>query len=243
VRPVRMAMSRVISRLWRLAPGQGERLLESRCAKAVRDLEDQGLTELEPLLSQEAVGKMLAYFVGLPAVAPDGSRARLNQLPVEVVSASYDLATVIGCPGLIELVNSPAILKIASAYLGCQPTVSGLGVLWSLPNSDLSLRSQGFQRDFDDWRLLKLFIYLTDVTATSGPHRYVRTSHHFLAGFHKQRYDLAEVIASFGGEKLRTLTGPAGTTFMADTRGIHHGGVPTRGARLILQAQYSLLLV
>jgi hypothetical protein len=242
-RPARAAVSWGISTVLRLAHGRGATQLDARCAQAVKDLEQNGLAELAPLASTAAVEKMLVYFIGKPVVAPNGRRMRLDELPDDVPSASYDLATVLGCPGLVELVNSPAVLKIASAYLNCRPTLSSLGVRWSLPNTGKEAQFQSFHRDVDDWRFLKLFIYLTDVTDASGPHGYVRTSHRSTFGFRERRYQIAEVGAQFGLDKLRTITGPAGTTFIADTLGVHRGGVPTGTARLMLQAQYSLLPV
>ncbi|WP_454717245.1 hypothetical protein [Caulobacter segnis] len=240
-RPARAVVSRCISAVLRLAHGREAVRPDTQCAQAVKDLEAYGLAELAPLASTAAVSKMFGYFIEKPVVAPDGSRMLVGDLPAETASASYDLATIIGCPGLVELVNSPAVLKIASAYLHCRPTLSSLGVRWSLPNAGSAALFQSFHRDIDDWRFLKLFIYLTDVTETSGPHGYVRTSHRSTFGFRERRYEISEVGAMFGLDKLQTITGPAGTTFVADTLGIHRGGVPTGSARLILQAQYSLL--
>jgi hypothetical protein len=42
---------------------------------------------------------------------------------------------------------------------------------------------------------------------------------------------------------MRTIVGPKGTSFVADTYGIHKGSVPRSRPRLLLQAQYSLLPV
>ncbi len=242
-RPARAMVSRCISTAVRLVHGGGAVSLDAQCAEAVKDLEKHGLVELAPLVSSAAVNKMFGYFIDKPVMAPHGGRVPVGDLPPDTASASYDLETIMGCPGLVELVNSPTVLKIASAYLRCRPTLSSLGVRWSLPNATRNALYQSFHRDIDDWRFLKLFIYLTDVTETSGPHDYVRTSHQSTFGFRERRYEIAEVDARFGLDKLRTITGPAGTTFMADTLGIHRGGVPTGSARLILQAQYSLLPV
>jgi hypothetical protein len=242
-RPARAAVSRIISAALRLVHGRGASRMDAQCDQVVKGLEKRGLAQLEPLASTEMVEKMFGYFIDKLVVAPDGRRMALCDLPADTPSASYDLETIIGCPGLIELVNSPAVLKIASAYLRCRPTLSSLGVRWSLPTTGKSALYQSFHRDIDDWRFLKLFIYLTDVTDATGPHGYVQTSHRSTFGFRERRYEIAEVGAKFGLDNLRTITGPAGTTFMADTLGIHRGGVPTEGARLILQAQYSLLPV
>ncbi len=40
---------------------------------------------------------------------------------------------------------------------------------------------------------------------------------------------------------MRTILGARGTTFVADTSGIHAGMPPQRAPRLLLQAQYSIL--
>ena len=48
-------------------------------------------------------------------------------------------------------------------------------------------------------------------------------------------------MARFGKHSMRTILGARGTTFIADTIGIHAGMPPQRGSRLLLQAQYSIL--
>jgi hypothetical protein len=95
----------------------------------------------------------------------------------------------------------------------------------------------------DDWRFLKLFIYLTDVDEGGGPHCYVRTSHTSAFGWTAKAYTQAELEGRFGADKVTTVTGPKGTTFMADTLGVHRGVAPVTRPRLILQVQYSLLPV
>jgi len=50
-----------------------------------------------------------------------------------------------------------------------------------------------------------------------------------------------EVERDYGTGKARVIAGPPGTSFVADTYGIHKGLVPTARPRLVLQAQYSLL--
>ena len=64
-----------------------------------------------------------------------GARMQLEELPPETPEAGYDLKTIIACPDLMELVNAPAVLQLACAYLHCKPTLSSLGVRWSLPGS------------------------------------------------------------------------------------------------------------
>jgi hypothetical protein len=215
--------------------------VEGGCVLA--KLRQEGVAMLAPLASNATFERIAAYFARRPVLGPDGRRHALEELPAGCPTAEYDLQTVLGCREVMALVNAPQVLRLAEAYLGCKPTLSSLGVRWSLPSEMAPPRFQSFHRDVDDWRFLKLFIYLTDVEPDSGPHVYVRGSHRRRFGWRARSYELSEIAARFGADSLLTVTGPRGTTFVADTLGVHRGGPPSDRPRLMLQAQYSLLPV
>lgn len=217
--------------------------LDGAGERALATLRRDGVTRLPPLAPPESIARMARYFARRPVLCPGGEARFLDELPEDAACAEYPLRTVLECPGLLALVNAPPVLRLAEAYLGCKPTLSSLGVRWSFPGAPKVAGFQAFHRDVDDWRFLKLFIYLTDVEADCGPHVYVRGSHLRRFGFNSRRYHLGEIAARFGADSLQTITGPAGATFIADTLGVHCGEPPTGRARLILQAQYSLLPV
>ena len=150
---------------------------------------------------------------------------------------------VLACPSVLDLVNHPAVLRLAARYLGCTATLSSLGIRWSFPARAGAVDTQLFHRDPDDWRFLKLFVYLTDVDADAGPHVFVAGSHRTAGRLRARPYETDEIERRYGRDALLTLTGPRGTSFVADTYGIHRGAVPLARPRLILQAQYSLLPV
>lgn len=102
---------------------------------------------------------------------------------------------------------------------------------------------QAFHRDADDWRFIKVFMYLTDVDEGSGPHVYVRGTHLEPCGLRLKDYADEEILQSYGSERLISVTGPAGTAFTVNTHGIHKGTLPSARPRLLLQIQYSLLPV
>jgi len=156
--------------------------------------------------------------------------------------AFYPLATLLGSQDVLGLITSAPVLRLAAAYLGCTPTLSGLSAYWSYPAAAPVLYTQRFHRDLDDWRFIKLFLYLTDVDHGTGPHVYVRQSHLRAARLRARPYSPQDVDR-YGRDKVLTVLGPRGTAFMADTYGIHLGTVPTQRPRLLLQAQYSLLPV
>jgi hypothetical protein len=166
---------------------------------------------------------------------------RLDELPPGTRMASYPLSTVVACPGLMAAINDPAVLGIASQYLGCKPTLSSIGIRWSLSSPARPAETQLFHRDPDDWRFLKLFVYLTDVEAGSGPHVYVLGSHRTAATLRAKPFSRESLVREYGADRIQAVTGTAGTTFMADTHGIHMGVPPSTSPRLILQVQYSLL--
>src|SRR5690606_27847349 len=209
--------------------------------QAADGLRRDGVALLSPLLSPAAVADMAGYFQCSPVVGPDGRLTRLEELPPQTAAAAYPLETVLGCPGLPAVLNAPSVLNIAADYLGCKPTLSSVGVRWSLPSAEGGARFHEFHRDVDDWRFLKLFVYLTDVDEDSGPHAYVRGSHTIAFGWTSKAYSQAEIERRFGADSLTTITGAKGASFMADTLGVHRGGRPALRPRLMLQVQYSLL--
>jgi hypothetical protein len=210
-------------------------------ARALAQLRQDGMTSLEPLLTTAQVDALATYFQGQPVIGPDGAPMSPAQLPPGTAAAPYPLEVVLACPGLLEVLNAPEVLALASAYLRCKPTLSSVGVRWSFPRADRQARTQEYHRDLDDWRFLKLFIYLTDVDEGGGPHSYVRGSHKTGFGLKALAYARDDIERRYGSEAIADVLGARGTTFMADTLGIHCGLPPTERPRLILQVQYSLL--
>ena len=212
-------------------------------AMALATLRRSGLLMLPELVAHAEAVAMRTYFTPLPAITHGRVPAPIAQLPHGFGAAAYTLPTILDCPGLLRLLNAAPVLDLATSYLGCKPTLSSVGVRWSFPDCTQPEPTQHLHRDPDDWRFLKLFIYLTDVDPESGPHRYVLGSHCTSGHLRDVHYTAAAVAQRFGPGAMHEVTGRSGTAFIADTYGIHAGAVPTRNPRLILQAQYSLLPV
>jgi len=90
--------------------------------------------------------------------------------------AHHNHIDIINAPYLLQIANDPLILDIAASFLGCKPTIGYMAVWWSYPTIKRAQQAEKFHRDVDDWRFLKLFIYLTDVNDKNGPHIYVTHS-------------------------------------------------------------------
>lgn len=204
-------------------------------------LERDGIAMLPNLFSTSELIDVVGFFLQQRVAAPGGGCVARDGLPAGATMAAYHLATVVACPWLMAAINRADILRLASAFLGCKPTLCSVGVRWSFPGSRSPDMTQEFHRDPDDWRFLKLFVYLTDVDGESGPHIYVAGSHNTRRSLRAKTYAQEQLEARFGKQNMRTILGARGTTFIADTSGIHAGIAPQRAPRLLLQAQYSIL--
>ena len=155
--------------------------------------------------------------------------------------AYHEPFDVVTAPHLLALANQPTILAQVERYLGCCPTISYLAAWWSYPTNFGPQQAEKFHRDVDDWRFVKLFVYLTDVEDNSGPHIYVKESVLNPALTAIRRYEDAEVEASMGKENIISNVGASGIGFLENTFGLHKGQPVKSGARLMFQAVYSLL--
>lgn len=206
---------------------------------AVAQLRERGCLLLPPLLEAGQIDEIHAYLRQQDAIS-GGRSLRVDETTRSVQRASYPLRTILSCPHLLALINAPRLLDIATAYLGCKPTISAIGLHWSFPGDWPPTSVQQYHRDTEDWRFLKFFTYLTDVDLDSGPHRFILDSHRAPAGRRAAAYADAHVLARHGKDKVMTITGPRGTNFAEDTWGIHKGEQPVSRPRLMFDVMYSV---
>ncbi|WP_044561511.1 hypothetical protein [Azospirillum sp. B4] len=208
-----------------------------------RDLAWQGLVPL-PALDGEVAAEIRTYFQGVPCADPYrphlGRFAWDQPASDETNMAYYAVQDILAAPHVMALFNDPTLLDVAELYLGCKPVLDNIGCWWSYGDRPVAKGTQRYHRDWDSLKGFKLFIYLTDVGEEDGPHVFVRGSHRDprLAVGPAQPDDFVHRV--FGKDKVATLTGPAGTRFLADTFGFHKGLLPGRGRRLLLTAQYNV---
>ncbi|MDR2877912.1 MAG: phytanoyl-CoA dioxygenase family protein [Chromatiales bacterium] len=209
----------------------------------LKNLRTQGFTMIDPLLTPKQLDEVNAYLQASDLVAPNGQRFPTGHAPTGVNVASYSLATMLSCPHVWGLMNHPRMLAVAEAFLGCTPTISGARIDWYGAHEGGPCDVQQFHRDYDDWKFLKMFVYLTDVDDDTGPHEYIARSHLGSGRVRAIPYQPEEIAAEYGKDAFTRICGPRGTSFMADTWGIHKGNVPTRAARVMMQIQYSIFPV
>lgn len=224
------------------APAISEALTAADQA-SLRQLNESGYAPLQGLLSERQIAEIHAFMRDkrLKDRVHGGRVFTIDSVPDDARIGDYALKDMVDCPHILELANSPSLLRLAARYIGCKPTLSALGMRWSFPGPESGSILQAFHRDSDDWRFFKVFIYLTDVDDGSGPHVYVRGSHLTKQPIRLHKYSDALVERMHGADSMISVTGKAGFSFAADTSGIHKGMAPQRHARCLLQFQYSLL--
>lgn len=133
----------------------------------------------------------------------------------------------------VDFLLSERVLKIAAAYMGLAPIFKHLDIQRAKAGvSDGKQGSQNWHRDYDDKKLVKVFIYLNDVDEGAGPFSYVKETHsqgryaNVLPakppyGLYPKEEDLFKAIPR---ANVKLCTGKAGTVVFADTAGYHCGG-------------------
>jgi hypothetical protein len=244
-RRLRHAVVNKLSRYIRLRHGELRAEAQSAHLKWMQALQCDGYTPLGNMLTAEELAQIREYLSDkqLHARDQDPFPFSLDQPLPRVRMAEYTLADILACPHLLELANHPGLLRMAGDYIGCKPTISAIGLRWSFPDDGAGKGLQEFHRDCDDWRFIKVFLYLTDVDEGSGPHVYVQGTHLEHCSMRLRPYGDAEIMQRYGQDRVVTVTGPAGFAFAVNTHGIHKGTLPSRRPRLMLQIQYSLLPV
>ena len=119
--------------------------------------------------------------------------------------------------------------KLATDYLkttDCQLFIDSWNT-YSYKN-DEQLKTGLWHRDRDGVKLVKFFIYLTDVNSNCGGHFFVIGSHNIkpLRFVPQFRYKDMKIKKYFGQDKIIEVLGEAGTCFMEDTTGFHRGSRP-----------------
>jgi hypothetical protein len=138
---------------------------------------------------------------------------------------------------LIKKISANKVIsQIADNYLRCKSISTGANFRLSFANSLKPEDTQIFHQDKDAFKVVKFFIYLTDVGDIDGPFQYVLGSHVGPTPLRVRRYHRIsedDVLTNFK-DKIKTCSGKKGDLIIADTTGIHRGLKPAAGDRLML---------
>jgi len=224
--------------------------LRSMWADEVAVLHADGVARVPDAFTPDELSDLVAFATNAPAslVRADGSSApgTYAQRDGDVVSVRIDQSFLLAQPAIQAMMARAMASDIGTARNGLWSTVHPPILYWSCvsqatPDEEMSQRlARRFHSDYDGLGGLRLHVYLTDVDDASGPMDYVRSSHRPGALPGSMRRDatdeitVAEVHRRFGAQAVESVTGPAGTSFMSDSNGLHRGNAPMATDRLFL---------
>ena len=142
----------------------------------------------------------------------------------------------------LQLALDTRLLNIVNSYMGLWAKLHYLDLGYTIPlNVERSkAASQHWHRDPEDERIVKAFLYFSEVDEEAGPLQYIPGSRRRSAGpyghlWHKrsQAYPPEKELENrIPQSQWWTGYGPPGTLALVDTTGFHRGGYATKRARL-----------
>jgi hypothetical protein len=186
-----------------------------------------------PLLDEALAEARTAFGAYTPGTSKR-ERDSLEGVPRE--DRSYNSA-------INRLAMHPEVLRVVSNYIGALPLLYRINLLYS-PNTEvIEQSSQFFHLDPEDVIMCKIFVFVEDVDADTGPTTLLPADASMTvrrAITYRKGRVADEVIARIGGaEKLVEATGPAGTMAFLDTcRCFHMGSRKASKPRYAIMIQY-----
>jgi hypothetical protein len=140
------------------------------------------------------------------------------------------------------------VLQIANGYFGMYTQLRYYNVWHTLATRGEARESQLWHRDREDYHILKVFVYFSDVDEGAGPFIYAPGTHlkgklrqdpdSYLEGGVKRSED-QQMAAVVPPERWVTCTGRKGTIVFADTRGYHKGGLARERDRIMYACMFT----
>lgn len=195
----------------------------------LNEVEKTGYCVVENFLSQDEINEIVKFTEDIKGYQFHVPGRAYNTVPQKFSDeldwnvCSYKMNQIFRSPYILKLMTRPDILSLAQEYLGCLPTITAVNLWWSKYTGE-SFHTQKIHRDYDDFKFLAFFVYLSDVDDNNGPHVYYKNTH-------KGSDDMSEKVV---------ITGKAGTAIFGDTYALHHGQPLNSGKRLLFWVRYSL---
>ena len=164
------------------------------------------------------------------------------------VTRIVDQSALLACPQIAGLAFDPSLVAVAQNFLGAPPVHTQTNCWWSKHYSDdpehIKAAAQRFHQDRDYIKFLKVFIYLTDVDESGGPHEFIAGSNADYALVSKNKRRSSKRVSDayleriYPAERFRKFTATRGSIILEDTSGFHKGNPVVTGHRLMLQLEY-----
>ena len=214
--------------------------------KIVADVERDGFVLLDDYVSTELRTRLLEATEQL--IAADDASERIfvsgkGSLWAHLVERAMEDGQLPSSHFYARFALQSEIVRLLTRLFGMVPRLDYVTVTHSLPMAGEPAYSQLWHRDHDDVRVIKLFVYLTDVnTVEDGPFSFLPAQISDRLGFSlksHRRDDQLPTSINVASAK-REIVGPRFTCFMVETsRCLHMGSRVAEGhQRLMYTATY-----
>lgn len=151
----------------------------------IHRLFEDGITAPMDFLTGLQVDEITNYFKGkqcLPYHVSTPNQTKGEMSLSEALDSSnfatYPITDIINAPYLLKIATSKEFLDVANKYLCPNPLLYSIGLFWAGSGANINPINQAFHRDYDDFKFLSLFVYLTDIdNYDDGPHIYLKKTH------------------------------------------------------------------
>lgn len=217
-----------------------DQLIVEACRKEgafVTSLEVLGLPFTAPML--EEAKKLLVEMQ-----ADLASRTNISTWGTCENPAYPQIFTVTDLPAFSQWAQNQRLLNIIENYIGLPVAFQGVHLRRDFAN-ERPVTTEFWHKDLEDRRVIKLFVYLSDVATETGPYEYIprsqvtrKIAQKIKASFAKRvaanPYDMGitddEMAAIVPRSEWRTCVGAAGTVLFSDPIAVfHHGKSRTQG--------------
>lgn len=130
---------------------------------------------------------------------------------------------------------------ISRQIIGKTPVLDSVNFRLSFVNDLPARDTQQFHQDKNSFRVVKFFLYCSDVALDSGPFQYIAGTHRSVPLRLKRSHRIPEdqVFKSYQSENLISCVGSLGSMFCAVTNGIHRGLKPQGSDRILLTVTFT----
>jgi len=195
----------------------------------LNQIKETGYAVVENFLSQDEINEIVKFTENIKGYQFHVPNRAFNNKPeffsddLDWNICSYKMNHLLKNHFILKMITRPDIVALAQEYLGCLPTLTSVSMWWSKFTGN-DFHTQKIHRDYDDFRFLAFFIYLSDVDDDNGPHVYYKNTHN-------GSEDISEKVV---------IRGKAGTAIFGDTYAYHHGQPLNSGKRLLFWSRFTM---
>lgn len=221
-----------------------DQLIVDACKKEgvyVTSLEDLGLTSTTQLL--KAVKSQLDI---MEEILPAGCRVR-SHIGSHATPTYPQIFTVTDLPEFFSWGREKRLLNITENYIGLPIAFQGVHLRRDFAN-DKPVTTELWHQDLEDRRMLKVIIYLGDVSENNGPFEYIPKSISPVLSWRIQSKISRAHALGISDRELEKIVprsawkscpGPAGTVIFVDPTAVFHHGKSRKTERAALFFVYT----